>query len=359
MLGHKTKSKSSSANPFVRFIRSVLSVVVLTALVLGVTLGAKELYAVDSVRFGKISSSLLAKIHVNVDEGQIGEVAGKFAERISQTNLGSGVSSSRPEGEADKSVYAGKDAVAEIAIMSDIHDDAANLNIALEKIRERGIENVFILGDVTGYGDVSSLTKIKDILEGSGVEYFVLPGDHDLADSLDAGNFTSVFGQEYGEVDISGYNFVYFNNAANYTVINPPAISWIEKELPGADFFLLSQPLNTEGLTPYFNNIYMGSSNGEVTDVSLFEKQEAVRSQGELLLSLVRDSPDMKALIAGDHHISSSLVDSKRSSLMHYVVGAITSSLNDYPQKALQSSRFSILSIYQDGSYEVSDIILD
>jgi len=317
MLGHKTKSKSSSANPFVRFIRSVLSVVVLTALVLGVTLGAKELYAVDSVRFGKISSSLLAKIHVNVDEGQIGEVAGKFAERISQTNLGSGVSSSRPEGEADKSVYAGKDAVAEIAIMSDIHDDAANLNIALEKIRERGIENVFILGDVTGYGDVSSLTKIKDILEGSGVEYFVLPGDHDLADSLDAGNFTSVFGQEYGEVDISGYNFV------------------------------------------YFNNIYMGSSNGEVTDVSLFEKQEAVRSQGELLLSLVRDSPDMKALIAGDHHISSSLVDSKRSSLMHYVVGAITSSLNDYPQKALQSSRFSILSIYQDGSYEVSDIILD
>lgn len=359
MLGRKTKSKSSGTNPLLRFIRSVLSVVVLTALVLGVTLGAKELYAVDSARFGKISAYLLAKIHVNVDEGQIGEVAGKFAERISQTNLGSGVSSSRPEGEVDKSVYAGKDTVVEVAIISDIHDDAANLNIALEKIKERGIEDVFILGDITGYGDVPSLTKIKDILEGSGVEYFVLPGDHDLADSLDTGNFTSVFGKEYGETDIAGYSFVYFSNAANYTVIAPNTISWIETQLPDADFFLVSQPLYTEELAPPFNRIFMGSTNGDVTDSTLADKQEAVKSQGEMLLSLVRDSVGVKALIAGDHHKSSSLVDPKRSSLMHYVVGAITSNLNEYPQKALQTSRFSILSIYQDGSYEVSDIVLD
>jgi len=286
-------------------------------------------------------------------------VAGKFAERISQTNLGSGVSSSRPEEEVDKNVYAGKDVVVEIAIMSDIHDDAANLKVALEKIRERGIEDVFILGDVTSFGDVPSLTKIKDILEGSGVEYFVLPGDHDLADSVDTSNFTSVFGTEYGETDIAGYNFVYFSNAANYTVITPKAISWLETQLPDADFFLVSQPLYTEELAPPFNRIFMGSTNGEVTDSTLVEKQEAVRSQGEMLLSLVRDSPDVKALIAGDHHKSSSLVDPKRSSLMHYVVGAITSSLNEYPQKALQSSRFSVLSVYQDGSYGLSDIVLD
>ncbi|KKS37133.1 hypothetical protein A2380_02280 [candidate division WWE3 bacterium RIFOXYB1_FULL_43_24] len=359
MLGRKTKSKSSGTNPFLRFIRGVFSVVVLTALVLGITLGAKELYAVDSARFGKISSSLLAKMHINVDEEQIGEVAGKFAERISQTNLGSGVSSSRLDSEVDKNVYAGKDAVAEIAIISDIHDDAENLTVALEKIQERGIEDVFILGDITGYGDVPSLTKIKGILEGSGVEYFALPGDHDMAQSSDTDNFTSVFGNEYGETDIAGYNFVYFNNAANYTIIEPGAISWIETQLPDADFFLVSQPLHTEELAPPFNRIFMGSTNGEVTDLTLADKQDAVKSQGEMLLSLVRDTVGVKALIAGDHHKSSSLVDPKRPSLMHYTVGAITSSLNEYPQKALQSSRFSVLSIYQDGSYEVSDIVLD
>ena len=359
MLGRKSKSKSSSTHPGLRFVRSVLSVVVLSALVLSVTLGAKELYAIDSTRFGEISSSLLAKININVNEKQIGEVAGKFAERISQTNLGSGVSSSRPEGEVDKNVYARKDAVVEVAIMSDIHDDTANLNVALDKVRMRGIEEVFILGDITGFGDVPSLTKVKDILEGSGVEYFVLPGDHDLADSLDTGNFTSVFGKEYGETDIAGYNFVYFNNAANYTVIAPGAISWIETQLPDADYFLLSQPLYTEELAPPFNRIFMGSTNGDVTDPTLAAKQDAVKSQGEMLLSLVRDSVGVKALIAGDHHKSSSLVDPKRLSLMHYVVGAITSSLNDYPQKALQSPRFNVLSIYQDGSYEVSDIVLD
>ncbi|KKS25836.1 MAG: hypothetical protein UU86_C0050G0003 [candidate division WWE3 bacterium GW2011_GWC1_42_102] len=311
MLGRKSKSKSSSTHPIARFIRSVLSVVVLTALVLGITLGAKELYA------------------------------------------------GRPDGDSDKNVYAGKDVAVEIAFLSDIHDDVANLNVALNKVKERGIKDVFILGDITGYGDVTSLTKIKDILDGSGVEYFVIPGDHDLAQSLDTGNFTSVFGREYGETDISGYNFVYFNNSANFTVIAPSAISWIEQELPEADFFLVSQPLYTEELAPPFNRIFMGSTNGEVTDASMLDKQDAVRSQGELFLSLVRNTASVKALIAGDHHKSSSLTDPVRSSLMHYVVGAVSSSLNDYPQKALQSSRFGVLTIFQDGSYEVSDVVLD
>ena len=359
MLGRKSKSKSSSTHAGLRFVRSVLSVVVLSALVLGVTLGAKELYAVDSARFGKISSSLLAKINVNVDEGQIGEVAGKFAERISQTNLGSGVSSSRPQGEVDKNVYAGKDTVVEVAILSDIHDDTANLKIALDKVKDRGIENVFILGDLTAYGDIPSLNKIKDVLEESGVEYFILPGDHDLGQSWDSGNFVSVFGKEYGEADISGYNFVYFNNSANFTVIGPSAISWIETELPQADFFLLSQPLYTEELAPPFNRIFMGSTNDEVTDEALAEKQDAVRSQGEMLLSLVRESAEVKALLAGDHHKSSSEVDPKRSSLVHFAVGAVTSDFKGYPQKIWQSPRFSVLSIYQDGSYEVSDVVLD
>ena len=84
-----------------------------------------------------------------------------------------------------------------------------------------------------------------------------------------------------------------------------------------------------------------------------------MRSEGEILLFLVKDPPDVKALIAGDHHKSSSLVDPKTSRLMCDVVGAITSSLNEYPQKALQSSRFSVLSVYQDGSYGLSDIVLD
>ncbi len=359
MLGRR-KSKKNSVHPIIRFVRSFMSVVVLTALVLGVTLGAKELYAVDSARFGKISSNILAKLHLKVDEEQVGEIAGKFAERISQTNLGSGVSSSRPLGENDANVYAAKDVLVEIAVLSDIHDDLDNLNSALEKVKSRGIEYVFILGDVTSYGDVKSLSDAKNILDRTGLRYFAIPGDHDLAKSLSNSNFVEVFGEDYGKIDIKGYKFVYFNNAANFTKIAPEAISWLEKELPDTDFLMLSQPLFTEGLTSPFNNIFMGSTKDVVTDAELLEKQKIVRDQGVLLLSLVRDSNNIKCLIAGDHHKSSSTKDTVRSSLIHRTVGAITSQLNEeYSQKVIQSSRLGVLSIFQNGGYDFQDIVLD
>lgn len=355
----KKKGKKSSINPGLRFVRSMLSVVVLAALVLGITLGAKELYSLDSAKFGKMASSLLSKIHINVTEEQVGTVAGKFAERISQTNLGSGVSTSRPAGEVDNSVYATKDVLVRIAVLSDIHDDLANLEKALDGVGARDIEYVFLLGDLTGYGDIDSLNNVKNVLDGSGIIYYVLPGDHDLAQSLNTGNFNSVFGKEYGKIKIAGYTFIYFDNSANYTKISPSAISWLENEISNADFVLLSQPLYTESLAAPFNKIYMGSTNGELKDESLADEQEAVLTQGKFLLELFRDNPNVKAVVAGDHHKSSSLQDAQRSSLMHYVTGAITSTLNEYPQRALQSPRFSVLSIYQDGSYNVEDVVLD
>ncbi|GIW69777.1 MAG: hypothetical protein KatS3mg101_0524 [Patescibacteria group bacterium] len=353
------KSKKISVNPGLRFVRSVLSVIVLAALVLGVTLGAKELYSLDSAKFGRLVSSLLSKVHINVSEEQVGSVAGKFAERISQTNLGSGVSTIRSEDESDRNVYATKDVLVKLAVLSDIHDDLINLEKALDEVRARGIEYAFVLGDLTGYGDVASLRKVKDVLDASGLVYYALPGDHDLAQSLDTSNFNDVFGKEYGKIKIAGYNFIYFNNSANFTKISPAAISWLENEISDADFILLSQPLYTKGLTAPFDKIYMGSTNGELKDESLADEQEAVLTQGQLLLSLIRRNPSLKAVVAGDHHKSSFLQDAERTSLMHYVVGAVTSTLNEYPQSALQTSRFSVLSIFQDGSYKIEDVVLD
>lgn len=359
MLGRKTRSKNHSPHVFLRFIRSVLSIVVLTALVLGVTLGAKELYAVDAMKFGKITSNLLAKLHVTVDEQKAGEIAGKFAERISQTNLGSGVSTSRPEDPSDKSVYAAKSLALEVAVLSDIHEDTVNLDKALEKIKQRGVKTVFVLGDLTGFGDVETLEKIKNVFDNSGLTYFVIPGDHDIAQSLNYDNFTQVFGTDYGKVELLGYTFGYFGNAANYTPVSTQTVSWLEGEVKNIDFLLTSQPLYVEGLNPPFNSIFMGSTSETPADPDLEEKQEVVRDQGKFILNLIRENSNVKAVIAGDHHKSSSLQDANRSSLMHYVVGAVSSTLNEYPQKVLQSSRFSVLSIFQDGSYEVSDVVLD
>ncbi len=68
---------------------------------------------------------------------------------------------------------------------------------------------------------------------------------------------------------------------------------------------------------------------------------------------------DVKAVIAGDHHKSSKVSDTQRSGLMHYVVGAVGGTLSEYSQKSLQSQRFSILSLFEDGSYDISDAELE
>ena len=68
---------------------------------------------------------------------------------------------------------------------------------------------------------------------------------------------------------------------------------------------------------------------------------------------------NIKAIIAGEHHRSSNLKDSVRPDLSHYVVGAVTSTVNDFPQSAIQSSRFSVLSIHEGKEYSMEDINID
>jgi predicted phosphodiesterase len=339
-------------------------VVVLSALVLGITLGVKNLYGTDAQTMAMKIKPLLAILHINIDEKKIGDVAGKFVERISQTDLGSGVSTSRDVGVSDNVLGSGsnnnnENLLFKVVIMSDIHEDVQNLDKAVSLIKSRGIETVFILGDTTNYGDTTALNKVKNVLENSGLDYYVLPGDHDLAQSVNVANFNQVFGQDNQVIQIKDHKFLLFNNSYNFTKIGTSQISWLENNIIGADFVLLSQPLYTKGLTTFFENIYMGSSSIEPGSEDLKSKQEEVRDQGIAILSLIRSENNVKAVFAGEHHKSSKLTDSNRNSLEHYVVGAISNTVNEYPQNIIQTPRFSLLSVFKDRTYQVNDIVLN
>ncbi len=363
----KSRSKSSKPGFFGHILKYVFSVAVLTALVLGVTLGAKEFYNFDSKRFGLFASGLLAKAHINASGDQIGEVAGDFVERISQTNLGSGVSVSRKETDTvSSSTPSPREVLFKVAVFADIHEDTDNLARAVNLAKNNDASVIFDLGDSTNYGDIASLRTIRDQLKASGTEFYAIPGDHDLAaaaqDDVDPYKyFKDVFGQDSQVVSIQGYNFLLLDNSANFTPILPETISWLERSAPSVDFVLLSQPLYAEGLTnyPILKKSYMGSTWEEVTDSVKKEQQTAVRDQGSLILSLIQNSTKIKAVIAGDHHFSSKSVDPKRNDLTHYVTGAITSTYGEYSQNALQSPRFSLMTVFADGSYKIEDIVLD
>jgi hypothetical protein len=342
----------------------IFSVVVLSALVLGITLGMKSLYGTNPEAIAMSAKPWLARFHINIDEKKIGQVAGKFVERVSQTDLGSGASTSRNVGITDKGIVPGSTSKADtllfnVAVMSDIHEDTQNLEKALNLAKNKGVKKVFILGDITNYGDVINLNKVKSVLDKSGLEYFVLPGDHDLAQSVSTANFTKVFGIENQVVTVEGFKFLLFDNSFNFTKIGVPQISWLQNNIIGTDFVLLAQPLYTKELTPFFEKIYMGSSSTDPETEALKLKQEEVRDQGVSLLNLIRSENNVKAIFAGEHHKSSKLVDSNRSSLEHYVVGAVSSTINEYPQNIIQTPRFSLLSVFKDRTYQVEDIMLN
>jgi predicted phosphodiesterase len=355
----RTENSRSSNNldGIGRFFRSLITIVILTSFVLLISLGLKELSSLTTEEFAKFSATTLAKANIKVDENKIGEVAGAFVSRIS--NVGVSNDSKKEESvSSTSSTTATPTETFKVGIISDIHQDLQNLEKAITLLKKDNITEIFVLGDLTNYGDLENLTKVKTSLDASKLTYYVIPGDHDLAQSVGSTNFIQLFKQTYYFTDIKGFKFLLLDNSANFTEILPADMSKFKNDVTLADFVLLSQPLYTEGLNLPFSKMYMGSVYTEVKS-DLVENQKRVSAQKDLLLGWVRAS-NVKAIIAGDHHHSSHVVDSNRAFLAHYTVGAVSSVLNDqFPQKVVQSSRFSVLTLYNNKTYKIDDVVLD
>jgi len=361
-----------------RLFRGVLAVLILTAFVLGIAYSIRELSSINVEKLAHLASPYLAK--VGISDKQIGMVAGNLIERATDVGI-EGVTTANLSEDKDKdeekvtedspeedisSASTQIESSYEIAIIADSHiandkeeykENKNHLDSSLAVITDLEISEVIHVGDVTNWGVVSDLKDAKEVLDNSELAYYVLPGDRDLAQAVGPSNFKSVFGKT-NQVLVKGENkFVLFDNSANYTLISQEDIAWFEKNIEDADFVILSQPLSTEGLT-LFNCQYMGNSCKDLEDEILSQKQQAVREQKDVLLEMVRTS-SVKAIIAGDHHKSSKIEDTQRPSLTHYVVGAVGGTVSEYAQSSLQTQRFSLLKLFDDGSYVLDDVVLD
>ena len=344
-------------NIFSRLFRLAFSVLVLSALVMGIAFAVKGIYNSDVRKIARSVSVLLGKANINVEEEKIGDVAGKFVERVSNTNI-SATSTTRIDTSAGAAVIkSDPKLVLEVAFISDIHVDIASLDRAISKIKERNINKVIVIGDMTNYGEVSYLKEVKKTLDESGLTYYTLPGDHDLAASAGPANFIEVFGKSNTILDIEGYKFLLLDNSANFTELPPTTLTWFNDEVKDTDFVVLSQPLFTEGLNLPFAKMYMGSTREDPSGTQL-ENQQRVKSQRDALLSSVRKSA-VKAVIAGDHHKSNEVIDSIEKTLEHHTLGSIANELNGLPQSLLQTPRFSILNVYNDKTFKVEDVLID
>lgn len=361
----KGKYRSRKKGPVARIIRSILSIVVLSTLVLSITLIIKELSSFNSDKFASGVGYVLQKVNIDINEDALSDFLSNTFYGIMGVKIGTNSSrGSVIDNGASSDSTGEKKELFKIALMSDVHEDLGNLATAIYKAKEMGVSKLFILGDLTNYGDTDSLAKVKEVLDGEKIDYVVIPGDHDIAQSTDVSNFKKVFGSDYQLLDISGVKFLFINNSANFTKMDTAQIAWIENNIKDSDFVLMSQPLYTKGIQSLFNinfeKMYMGSLREDVTDPDLKEKQETVRSQGISLLDLIRKSTNVRAVFAGDHHRSSVVKDEQRSDLNHYVIGAITGVLtSEYSQKILDHSQFTILTVYSDKTFKTENIVID
>jgi predicted phosphodiesterase len=353
-LSHKRKSRTFHAGTPERFLRTIFTIIVLSALVLGISYFVRELSTFDIEKAYTLAEPVLTK--AGVDEEDIGRVAGIFNQRPLEngeeffdagTNgayeagdiVGEGGSqegqlmSSNP---GDVAVQKTTDFT--IAVMTDSHNYNGVLKRALELAKEEEVEAVFYLGDFTDWGDVSSLQNAKDVIDDSDVDYYAIPGDHDIAQSLDTSNYEQVFGNTKHSVEIGDKKFVLFDNSANKTAISTENLDWLKNELKDADYVFLSQPLYHPS-----NDRVMGILDGEEIKI--------VRDQAEEILKWIVDS-DVSAVIAGDQHNSSTNKDLSREDLKHVVVGALTETRN------MQEPRFTLMHFYTDGTYGFEEVML-
>ncbi|MFA6982178.1 MAG: metallophosphoesterase [Patescibacteria group bacterium] len=231
-----------------------------------------------------------------------------------------------------------------IALMADSEDDISSLQKALEIATQRSVNMIFFLGDYTSWGDISSLEKSKLAMESTGISYLSIPGDHDLADSVQKGdpsglnNFKMVFGGNYHTLEFGGVKMVLLDNSPNYSKIPGEAMSWFYDQITDADLVFLSQPL----YHPTFKRT-MGVVDGEETP--------EVKSQADELLTKIREG-NVKAIISADQHLFSRNVDPVDPGLEHIVIGALNSERN------LQTPKFCLLRLLEDGSYEIEEVVL-
>ena len=373
----KRRKKNSIANDFVgRFVKAVVAILILTAFVLGIAFSVKQISAFDAKKIAGFAGPYLSRL--GFGEKEIGQVAGKLFESF--TDLGINGSDSKEEEDTEESkeesgntssiVSERKEpeglVIGMVAILADSHiakeqkyvENKDHLRVALGKIKELGVEKVVHVGDITNWGVLGDLKETKTILDETELSYYSLPGDADLAASGGRENFLGVFDKNNYTFKVKDVKFVLLDNSANYTLIPEETMSWFAEEVKDATFVILSQPLYTEGIIlPPFNYIYMGNTREEPTSEFLVNRQNSVREQRDVLLDLIRAS-DAQAVIAGDHHKSSKVVDTTRPSLEHHVVGAISSTVSKYAQSILEPQSFSVLKIYENGAYSIETIYI-
>lgn len=238
---------------------------------------------------------------------------------------------------------AAKSASFKFLLFADSHNDNDNLQKVLTQAKQTYPDLSFIigLGDYTDVGTLDELKSAKSVLDRAGLRYFLVAGDHDLWDARDKGkepaaNFQQIFGPLFQSFIFNNFKFLLLDNSDNYIGIPREQKDWIAAELEKAKvekgiFVFISEPLFHPS-----SDHYMGKVDKDL------------RMQAQSLIYQLKGA-GVKKVFAGDIHYFSEY-EEPQTKLPMVTVGATVTERNP------QTPRYSVVTVYEDGSTKVDDV---
>lgn len=241
--------------------------------------------------------------------------------------------------------------ILKFALVADSHNDNENLAKALSQAKQEGSSFVIGLGDFSDTGTLDELQKAKDVFETANLPYYLTAGDHDLWDARDKGlnataNFSEVFGSPYQTFRDNNIQFIIVYNSDNYHGLDGVQKQWLEDSLqkaqedkPRATLVFLHEPLYHPT-----SDHFMGSARKDGEQ----QNNQEIINQAKELIKLFKEN-GVAGVAAGDTHAFLRYRDPDMG-LKMTTTGAVTRERN------VEKPKLAIVDVYQDGSYNISDM---
>lgn len=351
MFGRRNNHKRRSNPIFVAF-RLFLSLAIFAILFTGVYSAYKQFSGADLLELSpkalmsnfsspeKISGFISSFLKINLKQKAkeiTGQINGKqsYNQKPQSSN---NLQAEKPQQKA-KSVVSFK-----FALVADSHNENANLAKALNQAKKSGVQFVIGLGDYTEIGTTQELENAKSEFDKAGIRYFLTAGDHDLWDSRDKGlspsaNFNKIFGLTYQSFSFGNAKILILDNSDNYLGLGEPQLKWL-----GEQMYLVKNQNEINVIFTFLHEpLYHPSSTRFMGKVN-----SALKDEGKKIIHVLKDG-GVKEVFSGDIHFFTRYTESE-TGLSMTTIGALTS------QRNTQEPRFGLVTVYEDGSYEVEDV---
>jgi Icc-related predicted phosphoesterase len=98
----------------------------------------------------------------------------------------------------------------------------------------RSVDFLIIAGDLTGSGTSIEFQNFVNKMKASGVKYFTVPGNHDVATTPVTQNYTTYCGAPHQSFDFMNTHFVLIDNSAPSLGFYPAEQQWVAADLKAA-----------------------------------------------------------------------------------------------------------------------------